>query len=299
MLEQSTKQEFNSPFLSAYQTTIEALETLGLTGREASVYVTILLKQQMKAGEIARDLKIHRLDAYNILKSLQEKDMVTATLSKPMVFKAVPIESVINLLNVKHAENIRKASDALDELDHSSKRLADFLDRIDRDDRETNDKLQVLSGRKTMNERWSRLLSSAESEILIAATEKDTAQFLVSSVADIIALKRQSGVKVNVYTPVTKSNADQFLSFREHVRHLRASSSAGLCVIDRKTVMMVLVYPGQNPIISKKDETAVLINSRSIGEILGTLFFVGWDTSPLIEEPISIGYQSPNSKFAK
>lgn len=289
MLQQSFEKEPASPFLGAYQGTIESLQILGLTEREAKVYVTLLLKQQMKAGDIARELNIHRLDVYNILKDLQQKDMVIATLTKPMMFKGVPLDSVLNSLNLKHSENMRRSSDALDELERSSKRLVD-LDRIEQVTGNISDKLQVISGRKTINERWSKLISSAETEILIAATERDTAQFVISPVLDIISSKMESGVKVNVYTPVTRSNADQFLYFRDQVRHLRATGSAGLCIIDRKTAMMVMVPTREFPAISKRDETAVLINSRSIGEILGTLFFVGWDSSPLVEDVIKVGY---------
>ena len=290
MLTQSSVQDIESPFLGAYRGTIDALEILGLTEREARVYVTLLIKRQMKAGDIARELRIHRLDAYNVLKSLQQKEMVVATLSKPMMYKVVPLETVLDSLSIKQNETIRRSADALEEIVRSYKRLAEFLDRIETETRGTTDRLQVISGRRTINERWSRLISSAKSEILIAATERETAQSLISPVLDTISSKKASGVKVNVYTPVTKSNVEQFLGFREQVRHLKSSSSAGLCVIDRKTAMMVLVPTGDSPIISKKDETAVLIDSRSIGEILGTLFFVGWDSSPLIEDAIRVGY---------
>ena len=290
MLKQSSRQDLNSPFLGVYRGTVEALEVLGLSEREASVYVTLLFKQQMKAGDIAKDLKIHRLDAYNILKSLQQKDMVVATLSKPMMFKVVPLDSVVNSLNAKHSETMRRSAMALDELDRSSKRLTDFMNKMERGRGEIGDRLQVISGRKTIKERWSKLLSSAESEILLAATEREMAQFLISPTLDIISSKKERGIRVNVYTPVTRSNADQLLSFKEQIRHFTASSSAGLCVIDRKTIMMVLLPPREFPAISRSDETAVLIDSRSIGEILGTLFFVGWDTSPLIEDVIRVGY---------
>lgn len=263
------------------------MKTLGLTEREASVYLTLLVKGAMKAGEIARELKMYRLDAYNILKVLQEKEMVEATLSRPMLFKATSLDSVLDMLNLKQRENVRKSTEALTELEEVSKRLSQLLESENEGRDGATDKLQILSGRKMINERWFRLLSSAEHEILIAATERDTAQFLLSRVLDVISAKIKAGVKVNVYTPVTKSNAEQFLTFREQIRHLTVSSSAGLCIIDRRRAMMVLVSPRELlPALSKREETAVLIESRSIGEILGTLFFVGWDTSPVIEDVI-------------
>ena len=75
----------------------DELVLFGIPEREASVYFVLLVMGESKAGELAIKLNMHRLDAYHDLKSLQSKDMVKATISKPMKFKAVALDEVLEL----------------------------------------------------------------------------------------------------------------------------------------------------------------------------------------------------------
>lgn len=56
--------------------TIESLAGLGLTDKEARVYIGLLQVAEMSAVKLARDLGLHRQFVYNALASLKERGLV-------------------------------------------------------------------------------------------------------------------------------------------------------------------------------------------------------------------------------
>jgi sugar-specific transcriptional regulator TrmB len=263
----------------------EALVLFGLTDRESNIYLSLLINGDSKASELARELGMHRLDVYNALKSLQSKDMVDSILSKPMMYKATPLDSVLVELKRKHREDISRTVAALANLEDATRRISQLSGRHQGEKRTSADKIQILSGNKAIKKKWGMLVAHARKEILIVATESGTTQTLFLGSVDTIYGKIKSGINVKVFTPVTSFNADRIGKIRRYVRHLSTSASAGLCISDRDKALMVIDQP--EGVFSNSDaKTALMTDSKSIVEMLSTLFFVGWDTSPLFDEAL-------------
>ncbi len=96
----------------------------GIPEREASIYFALLVIGESKAGELATKLGMHRLDVYHDLKSLQSRDMVEATISKPMKFKAVLLDDVLEVVRGNDRELIRARTDVLSDLGRISEKLS-------------------------------------------------------------------------------------------------------------------------------------------------------------------------------
>lgn len=148
----------------------------------------------------------------------------------------------------------------------------------------SGDKIQIIGGQKAMSERWTNLLESAQNEILVAVIDRGSAKLLLMREMDEISKKVKAGVSVRIFTPVSQTNSNQFREVASEVRHLDSINSAGVCIVDRKEVMIIPVsgYGDRGSLPS--DEAAILISSPSIVEMFRVLFFVGWDTSPTIED---------------
>lgn len=142
------------------------------------------------------------------------------------------------------------------------------------------DKIQIISGQKAVSERWADLLTSAENEILVAAINRGSAKILLMRGLEEITKKMRSGVSVRIFTPISNGNTDQFKEVAPEVRHLDSINSAGVCIVDRREVMIIPEPAPGNTSGALQDETAILITSPSIVEMFRALFFVGWDTSP-------------------
>jgi sugar-specific transcriptional regulator TrmB len=90
---------------------LKALTKLGLSQREAEVYVYLATKGPQKAGNIAETLKLNKQHLCATLKSLQSKKIIKATHDYAAQFRALPFEKAVDLLT----ENKRKETQQLEE----------------------------------------------------------------------------------------------------------------------------------------------------------------------------------------
>ncbi|MCJ7608298.1 hypothetical protein MUP00_01315, partial [Candidatus Bathyarchaeota archaeon] len=52
---------------------VDDLKGLGLTERESEVYISLSRRKVMKAGDLSRQVRLHKAQVYHILKSLEDK----------------------------------------------------------------------------------------------------------------------------------------------------------------------------------------------------------------------------------
>ena len=226
---------------------------------------------------------LHRLDVYYDLKSLQDREMVEATLSRPMVYRARSLVSILANLEDANRLEISRRAQAISTLRDASKNFDNSgYRRGEREEVGDGNTIRIISGRKAVRAKWLDLLESAKREVLIAATEKGPARSIFLESVDYLSAKVRRGVRVKVFTPIGGTYDQRLKRLKSNVRHMASSTPAGLCVIDRTTAMIVL---SQSKTRGSAAETALVTGSRSIGEMLRTLFFVGWTTSPSFEKP--------------
>lgn len=75
---------------------IDKLVECGLTDKEAKVYCLLCKLGPCKASILARRLELPRPELYILLKKLQERGMVEATLERPMKFMAISFEKIMD-----------------------------------------------------------------------------------------------------------------------------------------------------------------------------------------------------------
>ncbi len=74
----------------------QALKSLGLTEKEAEVYIFLAKHHALRSGEIAKGTRTHRVEVYRLLKSLQTKGVIAATLEAPARYTAAPLEGLLD-----------------------------------------------------------------------------------------------------------------------------------------------------------------------------------------------------------
>lgn len=100
---------------------LDYLEEVGLTKNEARVYLALLKKGQLRAGEISRETQINRSSVYEALEHLIKKGLVSyVVVSKRKVFKAVNPKRLLEWLKEKE-ENLTKIMPILEKLHETSK----------------------------------------------------------------------------------------------------------------------------------------------------------------------------------
>ena len=90
---------------------LEALTKLGLSQREAEVYIYLATKGPQKAGNIAVIMNLNKEYLCSTLKSLQNRKIINVTREYSTQFSALPFEIAIDLL----AEAQRKEAQRIEE----------------------------------------------------------------------------------------------------------------------------------------------------------------------------------------
>jgi sugar-specific transcriptional regulator TrmB len=86
----------------------KTLINLGFTETDAQIYVFLTTEGPRKARDIAEAVNLYSQQLYRILKKLQNKGMVIASLEYPTLFSAVLFEKVLDLI-VKAKKEQHKA----------------------------------------------------------------------------------------------------------------------------------------------------------------------------------------------
>lgn len=76
----------------------ETLSRFGLLKNEIRVYLHLARTGEMKAGDIAEAISLHRTETYRILRDLEKKSIVFSIFEKPLKFTAVSLDKAIDLL---------------------------------------------------------------------------------------------------------------------------------------------------------------------------------------------------------
>ena len=84
-----------------YALLIDKLQELGLTKREAEVYLTVLIKNGATVKELLESLDIHQPQLYNIIQSLIRKGFIRASAGRPRVYTASDIGAIIDVQKMK------------------------------------------------------------------------------------------------------------------------------------------------------------------------------------------------------
>lgn len=85
--------------MAAMNELVEKLGTFGLSGKEASVYLSLLALGRSTVNQIAEKADLIRTTTYDILKGLKEKGLVSSImLNKTLYFEASPPQKLADIL---------------------------------------------------------------------------------------------------------------------------------------------------------------------------------------------------------
>ena len=132
---------------------VNALKRLGLTEYDAKCLVALTRLPQGTAREISQVAEIPRSRVYDSIDRLEARGLVEAQESEPKVFRAVPIDTAIRLLEDEYESYIDTVEDSLRAVEPTYKG--------------TDRGVWALEGRARVNERTREMVERAEEEIVL------------------------------------------------------------------------------------------------------------------------------------
>ena len=172
-------------------TTIEeTLSRFGLLKNEIKVYLHLARAGEMKAGELAEAISLHRTETYRILRDLEKRGVVFSIFEKPLKFTAVPLDKAIDLLVESQKIKIKL-------LEQEKASLVELWQSMPQHKATSTKKelFQMLEGEQQVLMKANELLEKAEEKFQVFASADYLSQLYYSDFSD--KLKKQAE-KVNV-----------------------------------------------------------------------------------------------------
>jgi HTH-type transcriptional regulator, sugar sensing transcriptional regulator len=251
----------------------EQFTTLGLSANQFKVFLYIGKYGSKTAIEIRRALRMHRTEVYSLLKRLMNLGIVSATLERPLRFRAVPPDvAIVSILNAER-ERLRGMETQKESVLDLWNTLPDVM-RGNLEDAE--EKFQVLKGSNQIHAKMKQMISQSREEFLMSGSEKNYLQFyhaeIFSSLEECKAEQRF----------VTTSNERSFYVFGSingsKVRKIppEMDSFPAFVIKDGEEALLFLGKAGEK---SQKDQKAIWTDSKEMINSLQLLFRLVWSQS--------------------
>jgi len=143
------------------------LKSYGLTHLESEVYIFLAKHGILRCSEISRQMKKDRAQTLRILKSLQAKNIVEATLEVPTRYSSIPFERVIDL-------RIKAKRDEATLMESTKKELLDYWTRIGKASPELPlEKFVALEGDRKIYSKIVQMMEETKNQLSSVLTVTD------------------------------------------------------------------------------------------------------------------------------
>jgi sugar-specific transcriptional regulator TrmB/CBS domain-containing protein len=270
----------------------EILRELGLSKREADIYIYLSRKGPQKAHSVAVHLDIDRAQMYRSLTSLQEKGIVELTLEAPKRYIAVPIESLLgSYINDKKSEVTRVETEKDDVINYFKSISARELEY-------PMAKFQVITGRSGIHTKISEMVNQAQKEILSLTTSIGLIQEDLAGILDTIteSVRDKKDVQFKMLANVTNENLKIMKATVRRItvkktnaewRHIDLGSKfyPRFVIKDDEEVILYMISEGELSTPAEED-TGLWVTSKMFVSTLKSSFMEIWRNAIDVNERI-------------
>lgn len=239
---------------------VERLIELGLDEGEARAFLHISSIGPSKAGELARALHVPRGEAYRVLQKLVEREFVTPSLSRPVEFRAVPIDQLFEDVLQQERRRISRIEESRTEIRDALARMQ----AVGADERSgASASFALVHGRRKILALADRMLAGSSDAALVAAhpaARAWTANWPSRPTsATLRALTR------DVAPPPAKS-----------ARRIASGTQVGMLIVDAREVLVWITHdPSER--LGAEGDVAFVSTSRDLVALQTLLFEVLWE----------------------
>jgi sugar-specific transcriptional regulator TrmB len=264
------------------------LKNAGLTEKEAVIYIFLAKHGPLKSTEIAKLMKKDKAQTFRILKGLQVKSFVEATLEFPTRYLVVPFENVL--------ESVVKAKK--EEVAFIEQAKQDLLDHLRKKSRvePSLEKFVVIKGRKRIYSKISQIIQNTKYQLSIATTVSGLMRADRYAVFDA-ALNNtlREKIEYRFLTDLSKQNLNALKSliermpksgfnFRARNPDLSVRLFPRMVTRDNEEILFFTATPKADEL--EKDDLCLWTNCKSLVQAFTAVFDDLWRNSIDIHEKI-------------
>jgi sugar-specific transcriptional regulator TrmB len=250
---------------------------LGLTVRQAEVYLALFKLEQATVKTIAKTVQIDRAEIYRVTPRLQKLGLIKKVVTSPVSFRAIPPSEAISILLQLNAEKHK-------EIQAKAKH---FLRNFRSKERKSREDFQytVTSGMQGVQREFVKGLRETETckdgiflwSVILLTIESNFEDYEK-------ALER--GVKfrhITYITPEEKMEIPQKVRILQkkgsfEIRNTTSIPKAGVAIHDNKKIVIVT-----SPDNDMKELEVLQSNNPSVAELLQEHFELRWQTATKID----------------
>jgi sugar-specific transcriptional regulator TrmB len=271
---------------------LKTLLSLGLKQLDAEVYIFLAKRGPIKAKDAAKALKISKQRVYPIIKNLQGKGIVNATLEHPARFSAIPLEKMLDLFVKAKMEEAQRIQQNKDEI------LSDWHSIAIEETDETPARFTVIEGRNYIYSKMRQMIQETKNHLSIVTTIKGLAradQFGLFDAAYDHPLK--SKIKLRFLTELSEQNVNAMKALLKRIpkggfKFEGRTPDLGLklftqMVIRDEEEAIFFINPGTDNVTVERDNVCLWTNCKSIVNSFICVFEDLWRNSTDIEKKIA------------
>jgi sugar-specific transcriptional regulator TrmB len=270
------------------ETIKNVLKNAGLTEKEAEVYILLAKHEPLKSTEIAKLIKKDKAQIFRILKGLQTKNFVEATLEFPTRYTVVSFENVLESVVKAKKEEVALIEEA-------KKDLLDHL-RQKSQSEPSLEKFVLIKGRKRIYSKISKVIQDTKHQLSIATTVPSLMhadRFGVFDAALNHPLREQ--IQYRFLTELSKQNIDALKELLERMPKngfnfkARNSDLSGrlfprMVTRDKEEILFFTATPKADK--PEKDDLCLWTNCKSLVQAFTAVFDDLWRNSTGIHQKI-------------
>ena len=237
---------------------VESLVALGLREYEAKCFVALSQLVEGTAKEVSQVADVPRSRVYDSVQNLEQEGLVDVQQTSPLRYRAVSVETALEILEREHRSHIDAAEDALS-----------TLGTVREDPDEANTGIWTVRGDESVTERGCELIEDADGSVYVAAVEP-----VGDEVLEWIETAADAGLSVAGTLPS---------SVREQVRQRVDAGALAASFVDAPALdglTRLLVTDGDEALVGARTqgslpnvahETALYTEGTGIGPVVSRL----------------------------
>jgi sugar-specific transcriptional regulator TrmB len=263
------------------------LKEFGLTDTEVQVYLCVSKQAPINGTDTAHLIKKDKAQVFRILKNLQAKGFIEATLEIPMRFTPVAFEKVLEL-------TIKEKKQQAERIEETKEQLLNYWKSLNKKDLDSSlEKFVVIEGRHKVYSKIAQMITEASIQISVISTVSGllrAEQFGIFS-----NIKSKQSVKFRLITEFSTQNLTNIKRLlksiiKKEINFIVKNPDLGFNVFPRMVIKdnreAVFFITPRNSLQMGEDNLCIWTNCKDLVESFSRVYEDLWQNASAIQDKI-------------
>ncbi len=267
------------------------LRNVGLTEKEAEIYIFLAKHKALKGAEIAKLTNTDKAEAYRILRSLQNKALLEATLESPTRFTIVPFDKVLDSF-------IKTRRDEVSLIESTRNNLLKDWEKISKNAQESPvEKFVIIEGEDKIHSKIFQQVRVTKKHASAIFTVTELLNGDKFGIFTALSEQLEPNVQVRFLTDLPTRKIDSIKSLVKRVQEPRKNTNWNVPELGLEThpsmlitdheELLLFITPKTEVTAENDNEICLWTNCKTIVQSFNHVFTNLWEKSTSIEKKLA------------